>query len=377
MALYPCSNTAFSSGSALLEHSSTLFISIKLLFPAKVLIMKRFFTAILILFSVLLLAGCAVPAPAASTATPPPSEPIPVQVGVGFIPSVQFAPWYVAIEKGYFAEENLDVSLEYGFETDFLKLVGVNEREFIVASGEQVILGRAQGLPVSYVMTWYQKFPVVIFAPVESGILAPQDLIGKKVGIPGLFGASYIAWKALVYAADLPEDQIDLQSIGFTQAASLREGVVDAVIDYAANGPVQFQTAGEAVNIIYVDDYLKIPSNGLVTNETVIQKHPERVLGMTRALLRGIRDTLEDPDDAFATSLKYVPEAAQARETNRAIFDASLPFWAPPPGQTLGVTHPDIWVSTAAFLKDVGLVDTLVDTSGIWTDQFVQAADIR
>ncbi|NOZ70605.1 MAG: ABC transporter substrate-binding protein [Chloroflexi bacterium] len=339
--------------------------------------MKRFFTAILILFSVLLLAGCAVPAPTASTATPPPPEPIPVQVGVGFIPSVQFAPWYVAIEKGYFAEENLDVSLEYGFETDFLKLVGVNEREFIVASGEQVILGRAQGLPVSYVMTWYQKFPVVVFAPAESGILAPKDLIGKKVGIPGLFGASYIAWKALVYAADLPEDQIDLQSIGFTQAASLREGVVDAAIDYAANGPVQFQMAGEAVNIIYVDDYLKIPSNGLVTNETVIQEHPERVLGMTRALLRGIRDTLEDPDDAFAISLKYVPEAAQARETNRAIFDASLPFWAPPSGQTLGVTHPDIWVSTAAFLKDAGLVDTLVDTSGIWTNQFVQAADIR
>jgi NitT/TauT family transport system substrate-binding protein len=89
----------------------------------------------------------------------------------------------VAIEKGYFAEENLDVSLEYGYETDFLKLVGVGERQFIVASGEQVILGRAQGLPVTYVANWYQKFPVVVFAPADSGIRAPQDLIGKKVGI--------------------------------------------------------------------------------------------------------------------------------------------------------------------------------------------------
>lgn len=332
------------------------------------------FLTILLLTFVLLVSGCTPPIPATPAAASTPSQPIPIRVGVGFIPSVQFAPWYVAIEKGYFTEENLDVELEYGFETDFLKLVGVNERSFIVASGEQVILGRAQGLPVSYVASWYQKFPVVVFAPVDSGIQTPQDLIGKKVGIPGLFGASYIAWKALVYAADLPEEQIDLQSIGFTQAASLREGVVDAAIDYAANGPVQFQMAGKPVNIINVDDYLKIPSNGLVTNEAVIQEHPERVQGMTRALLHGISDTLANPDEAFAISLKYVPEAAQNQETNRAIFDTSLAFWSPPPGQALGMTRAEIWNATAAFLKDAGLVDTLVDTKDIWTNEFVQAS---
>ena len=321
--------------------------------------------------TVLLFTACAAPPPEIVTPTAS-AEPARVQLGVGYIPSVQFAPFYVAIDQGYFADENIDVELEHGFETDFLKLLGTNERQFIIASGEQVILGRAQGLPVTYAGAWYQKFPVVIFAPVDAGIKTPEDLIGKKVGIPGLFGASYIAWKGLVYATGIPEDQVQLESIGFTQASAVRAGVVDAANDYAANGPVQFQLEGEEVDVIVVDDYIKLPANGLVTNETVIAEQPALVEGMTRAMLRGIRFTLDNPDEAFEISLQAVPEAAQQREVNRAIFDASLPYWTPPAERTIGQTDPAIWPATAEFMHESGLVDKLVDTNGIWTNEFVE-----
>ncbi len=330
---------------------------------------------ILILFVLILsLSGCS--APATSTPTPTPAGPVSIQLGVGYIPSVQFAPLYVAIEKGYFSDEGLDVSLEYGFETDFLKLLGTGEREFIIASGDQIILGRAQGLPVTYVAEWYTKFPIVIFSPQANNIQTPEDLVGKKVGIPGLFGASYVAWKALVFAADLPEDQITLESIGFTQAAALQQGLVDAAIDYAANGPVQFQLQGIPTNIIVIDDYMHLPSNGLVTNEKVIQTHPQRVEGMVRAMLRGIAYTLEHPDEAFEISLSYVPEAAQNRAVNRAIFDASIPYWTPTHADALGLTDPAIWPATATFMHEAGLVDVLVKTEGIWTNEFVEKASI-
>ena len=330
-----------------------------------------------ILFTtILLFTACAPPPPEVVTPTTS-AEPTHVQLGVGYIPSVQFAPFYVAIDQGYFADENIDLELEHGFETDFLKLLGTNERQFIIASGEQVILGRAQGLPVTYAGAWYQKFPVVIFAPVAAGIETPEDLIGKKVGIPGLFGASYIAWKGLVYATGIPEDQVQLESIGFTQASAVRAGVVDAANDYAANGPVQFQLVGEEVDVIVVDDYIKLPANGLVTNETVIAEQPALVESMVRAMLRGIRFTLDNPDEAFEISLQAVPEAAQQREVNRAIFDASLPYWTPPAERAIGQTDPTIWPSTAAFMHESGLVDKLVDTDGIWTNQFVENEGVQ
>ena len=59
----------------------------------------------------------------------------------------------------------LDVDLEYGYENDYLKLVGTDQAQFMVGSGDQVVIGQAQGLPVRYVMKWYTKFPVVIMAP--------------------------------------------------------------------------------------------------------------------------------------------------------------------------------------------------------------------
>ena len=334
--------------------------------------MSRHFPRFLLFLLIPFFAACS--APPATTAPAP--ELAPIQLGVGYIPSVQFAPLYVAIEKGYFAEEGLAVSLEYGYETDFLKLVGVGEREFAIASGDQIILGRAQGLPVTYVAEWYARYPVVVFSPAEKGIASPKDLIGKTVGIPGLFGASYVSWKALVVAADLPEDQIILKTVGFNQAAALQEGLVDAAVDYAANGPVQFQMQNIPTDVIVVDDYMHLPANGLVTSEAIIADHPQQVTGMVRAMLRGIAYTLAHPDDAFEISLKYVPEARQNLATNRAIFDASLPYWTPASPAALGRTDPEIWPATAAFMHRAGLVDKLVDTDGIWTNEFVEKANV-
>ena len=167
-----------------------------------------------------------------------------------------------------------------------------------------------------------------------------------------------------------------MSTVGFNQVAALQKGSVDAAVDYAANGPVQFQVQGIPTDVIVVDDYMHLPANGLVTNEKVIAEHPERVEGMVRATLRGIADTLANPDEAFQISLKYVPEAAQNPEVNRAILDASLPYWTPASPDALGHTDPAIWPATAQFLADAGFTDAPVATDGIWTNDFVEKADV-
>ncbi len=297
-----------------------------------------------------------------------------VKLGVGFVPSVQFAPFYAGLDKGFFADEGIDLELAYGFENDYLKLVGVGELPFMIGSGDQVVLGRAQGLPVRYVANWYTKFPVVVIAKPAAGIDEPADLRGKRIGIPGPFGASYVALRGVLEAGGLTEQDVQLESIGFTQAAALSEGQVDAAVDYAANGPVVLALQGITTTQIALDPYLTVPANGLVTNEKTITENPDLVMRMVRAMQRSIAYTVANPDEAFEISLKSVPEAGgENTAANRAIFDASMPYWTPQPGAQPGATTEAAWEAAAEFMQRIGLVDMLVPAADLFTNEFVES----
>jgi NitT/TauT family transport system substrate-binding protein len=319
-----------------------------------------------LLIIIVALGGCG---PSQPTATPTPPVPEKITLAMGFIPNVQFAPFYVAVEKGYFATESIEVEFDYGMETDLLKLVGAGELQFAVASGDQVILARAQGLPVVYVLNWYRRFPVCVVSLKEKGINRTKDLVGKMVGTPATEGASYIGWRALLHSEGIEEAQINLQVIGYTQVASLVEGRVDAAVCYALNEPVQMRQAGYSIDVIYVADYANLVSNGLITNEQTIAERPELVQGLVQAMLRGLKYTIEHPNEAFAICKKYVPEIAGDNEAlQKAVLDESIKFWQ---GDRLGYSDRAAWEESQRFLHKIGLIDAEVDVDTLFTNRFV------
>ena len=97
-----------------------------------------------------------------------------VSLPMGYVPNIQYAPLYVAAEKGYFRDAGIDIEFDYKTETDGVALVGSGKLPFSLVSGEQVLLARAQGLPVQYVAAWYQQYPVSVVANSKSGVLIPQ-----------------------------------------------------------------------------------------------------------------------------------------------------------------------------------------------------------
>ena len=296
---------------------------------------------------------------------PPPHS---VRLAMGFIPNVQFTPVYVALEKGYFADAGVQVELDYGMEHDLLKLVGMDEMQFVIGSGDQVVLARNQGLPVVYVANWYRRFPVAIASlePIDE----PEDLIGKEIGIPGLYGASYIGWQALIDAASIDQADVNLITIGYTQVESLVTGHVDAAVVYAMNAPVQLRQQGYEVSVLHVTDYIDFVSNGLITNEKTIASEPELVRSMVQALLRGLRDTLDDPDEAFAICRRHVPEIDdESAPLQRAVLEESLNFWR---ADKLGYSNSAAWEASQAFMRQIGLIESQVEVSTLFTNEFVQ-----
>ncbi|MEE9217338.1 MAG: ABC transporter substrate-binding protein [Anaerolineales bacterium] len=307
------------------------------------------------------LAACRASAPSSS-----------VRLPMGFNSNVQFAPFYVALERGYYAEEGIDLEFDYLFETDGVKLVGAGELPFSLVSGEQVLLARAQGLPVVYVMAWFQDYPIAIAAPVESGIKAPQDLAGTQIGIPGAFGASYVGLRALLHSAGLTEEDITLESIGFNQVESLVAGQEDAVVVYANNEPLQLNARGYPVNVIRVADHVDLASNGILTNESMLANSPDIVRGMIRATLRGISDTIEDPDAAFEISKKYIEGLDQlsAADLNiqRSVLAESIEFWRT---DRPGFSDPQAWENMQEVLLEMDFIVEPMDLADAFSNEYL------
>jgi len=299
-----------------------------------------------------------------------------IRLPLGYVPNVQFAPLYVAVDKGYFREAGIEIEFDYQFETDAVGLVGANNLQFAMVSGDQVLLARSQGLPVVYVMSWYQDYPISLVAKSETGVATLDDLAGRKVAIPGPFGASYIGLRAILSAAGLQESDITLDSVGFNQVEALLSDRDEVAVVYTANEPVQLRAQGYDVNELRVADYVQLASNGLITNEKTVSENPDLVQSMVSAILRGLADTLANPDEAFEISKKYVETLAQSDQEQLAIqrdvLEASLAFWRmKDSSQPLGLSDPQAWDNMQEVLLDMELLPNAIDIKQAFTNDFV------
>ena len=231
-----------------------------------------------------------------------------------FIPNIQFAPFYVGIVDGYFADQGFEVTLEHLQEPDVLDLVAAGQANFGIVSGEQVILARAQGRDVLYVYEWFQEYPVGIVMVSNDGETDLEDLNGMTVGIPGRFGASYSGLTTLLQSADLSEDDIQLNEIGFNAPDVFCLGVVEAAVVYVNNEPLQIRNRIAAddcgdiseISVVSVGSHVDLVSNGLIVSTDLARRDPDRVQRMVSGFNSALQATINDPANAYLISRTYV-----------------------------------------------------------------------
>ncbi|MBL8155245.1 MAG: ABC transporter substrate-binding protein [Anaerolineae bacterium] len=340
-----------------------------------------------------------------------------------FVPNVQFSPVYAAIENGHMADNGIVLEIEHGDENVGVDLIAANARQFGLVSGEEIIKARANGRPVVYVYEWFQKYPVGIVVSADSDIESVGDLTGRKVGIPGRFGASFNGLIALLSANDMQESDIQLEPIGFNAPEVFCMGGVEASVVYINNEPLQIQqraASGDCgqvsvVKVFPVSDAADMVSNGLVTNEQTIAEQPELVRGMVAAFDAGLRDVINNPAQAYLFSAAYVenlpmtdafrdalevaaaaqeeflaanPNRAAVAESRAALlgtltagFDdatliqfrvllATIDLWD---ANRLGYSEASSWDVTQGVLIDMEFLKEPIDLSLAFTNEFVPA----
>ncbi|HYC07638.1 MAG TPA: ABC transporter substrate-binding protein [Candidatus Binatia bacterium] len=318
------------------------------------------------------------PAASGSVAPASPSTPATttkLTVGLGYIPSVQFAPFYLAAQAGYYRDAGLDVTFQNGNDADLVRLVGTGSVDIGLADGTSVIPAVSQGIPVRYVATIYAKFPNVVLARTTSGITTAADLKGKKLGTPGKYGSSWIMLQALLSSAGLTTSDLDVQLYpDYGQGTALGQGAVQAATGFANNEPVQLGLAGIPTTVLTVDDIVPLPGNGLIASVSTISAKHAALAAFVAATLRAMKEITADPSKGLDASIVAVPDLGKDRATQQAILAATIGMWsnAYTGANGLGAIDPSAWTKTVTFMaglpgSPIGgpapTVDQLVDTS--------------
>lgn len=291
-----------------------------------------------------------------------------VSIGLGYIPDIQFAPFYVAQSKGYYKDAGLNVTFNHGIVPDLIGSMIAGKNTFVFAGGDELLVARDKKINAIDVATIFQKYPVSLIVPANSPIKTLADLKGHSIGVPGPFGSTYTGLLALLYKANLPLSAVKVQSIGFNQVAALISNKVDAVMGYSNNEPLQLQKQGFAVRTFNVSDYQPLISNGIITTTDTYHNQPQLVSSFVQATLKGLKDVIADPTGAVETSKTYVPGLQTDKAT--AVLQATIPIWQSPNGQ-LGYNDAATWASMEQFLTAQKIIAPVQDLAQAYTNQSI------
>jgi len=279
-----------------------------------------------------------------------------LRVGLGYIPGVQFAPFYLAQQSGAYAAAGLDVTLQNQIDPDLLTLVGSGNLDLALADGTSVIPAVSQGIPVRYIATIYGTLPNVVIARADAGIASPADLAGKRIGTPGAYGSGYLTLLGILTDAGIgiAGVQLDLYP-DYGQTQALIAGKVDAITGYANNDLLQAEGAGLDVNVFFAADSAPFAGPGLITAPATIAAKGAALRAFVAATLDAMAQIKANPQLGVDATAKVVPEIAAtpaARATALKVLEATIQIWsgAAQDANGYGALDPNAWKQSIAFL---------------------------
>ncbi len=298
--------------------------------------------------------------PASASPSPTPGAAVKLTVGLGYIPSVQFAPFYLADQAGYYRDAGVEVTFQNKADPELTTLVGQGAVDVGIADGTSVIPAVSQGIPVRYVFTVYADFPSIVFAKKSSGITGPADLKGKKIGIPGRYGSSWIQLQALLASAGLTTSDVEIVPFpDYGQLAALQQGVVDAATGFVNNEPIQMELAGTPAVVLALPANAQLPGNGLIASRATLDGPKAPAI---RAFIAATRKAMEEiaanPQKGLDAAIARVPELGTDRAAQLAVMKATVAAWQSDYTAANGVGA----IDTAAWDRSIAFMSGLPDS---------------
>ena len=330
---------------------------------------------------VLLLAAVACGSSATPTSEPvpptltPTAEPLTkVSVALDWFPWSNHSGFFIAKERGYFAEQGLDVEIfTPGDPSTVLQTVASNRDDFGISYQTEVLIAREQGVPAVSVMALVQHPLNSVMTLKESGIAEPKDLLGKKVGWPGIPSDEPLL-DTMLQSQGLTLDDVELVNVGFNLVPALISKQVDAIVGaYWVHESISATNQGFELNIMRMEEY-GVPDFYelvVVANEEKIANDPDLVQRFVRGVMRGYQDAMADPQDAVQLLKRLRPEVDLDIEIPGV--ELLAPLWASEEGP-FGWQEERRWLDFAQWMVDSGRLSSTTDAASAFDNSFVANA---
>lgn len=227
-------------------------------------------------------------------------------------------PYFVALDKGYYKAEGLDVTIDTGRGSlEAIPRVTSGTYEFGFADINSLIKFRDKNpdIPLKGIMMVYNNPPFAIVSLKKSGVLKPKDLEGRILGAPAPDGA-YAQWKAFVAANNIEASKVTIENVGFpVREPMLAQGKVDAITGFSFSSFLNLKSKGvkgDDIIVMLMSDYgLKLYGNTLLVNPDFAKANPELVKGFVKATIKGWQDVIANP-------AQYIPNLLERNKIARA-----------------------------------------------------------
>ena len=317
--------------------------------------------------------GSASPTPG-QTASPTTVPLTKVSIALDWFPWSNHSGFFIAQERGYFADEGLDVTIfTPGDPSTVLLTVAAGRDDFGISYQPELLLAREKDIPVVSIMALVQHPLNSVMSLKESGISGPADLAGKKVGAPGLPSDEALL-DTMLRSQGLTLDDVEMINVGFDLIPALISGQVDAIVGaYWVHESISATNLGFELNIMRMEEH-GVPDFYelvIVASEDMIANNPDLVQRFVRGVIRGYQDAIADPQDAVQLLKRLKPEVDLDIEIPGV--DLLAPMWTTDNG-VFGWQEESRWVDFSEWLVKSGRLTSSDGATAAFDNSFVAAA---
>lgn len=284
-----------------------------------------------------------------------------------------FAPWMIAQQKGYYAEENLKVTFVAAKGgVDVAKQIGAGNAVIGGAIGDTPIIVRANGVPVKAIAVLGAGSLTMVGVHQGGGIKSLADLKGKTITVMSYTDTTYYALLGNMKHVDLGKSDAAIQAAGpsgvWQVFAAGKAQALAGVPDWI----VSATDAGAKVDIIETNGF-KSMAQAILASDDTIKNKPDLLKRLVRATLRGMEDIMKDPKAATAVYVEAIPSYKGKEASIEQIFNMYRKY-VYANQKPLGQIDAARMDSVQKFYVSEGIVSKAANVNDLFTNQFIGTA---